>query len=37
VVFARSWSSRGAHTITLKALATSGRPTVMVDGFVVLP
>jgi Carbohydrate esterase 2 N-terminal len=36
VVYARSFGSSGTHTITLRALGTTGRPMVSLDGFVVL-
>ena len=35
-VFARSWSRFGTHTVVLRALGTAGRPTVALDGLVVL-
>ena len=36
VVFARNWTSSGTHTIELRVAGTSGRPSVSLDGFVVL-
>jgi hypothetical protein len=36
VVYARSFGASGTHTITLRALGTTGRPTVSLDGLVVL-
>jgi spore germination protein YaaH len=36
LVFSKSWTASGAHTIKIKVLATSGRPRVDVDAFVVL-
>ncbi len=36
VVYARNWTSSGTHTIELRVAGTSGRPSVSLDGFVVL-
>lgn len=36
VVFSRSWSSRGDHTVRVVVLGTLGRPAASVDAFVVL-
>jgi hypothetical protein len=35
VVFSRTFSASGTHTIELRVQGTSGRPTVSLDGFVV--
>jgi hypothetical protein len=37
LVFSRSWAATGAHTIVVRNLATSGRPAISLDGFVVVP
>jgi len=37
VVFSKSWSSAGTHTVKIVVLGTAGRPRVDVDGFVYLP
>jgi hypothetical protein len=34
-IFSRSWSKRGAHTVTIKVVGTKGHPMVAVDEFVV--
>jgi hypothetical protein len=34
VVWAYSWATKGTHTVTIKVLGTSGRPTVDLDAFV---
>ena len=36
VLYAKSWSSAGSHTVLVKALGTSGRPLVEVDAFLVV-
>jgi hypothetical protein len=36
IVFARHWTSVGTHTLRIVNAATSGRPTIDVDGFAVL-
>ena len=36
VVYARHWTTSGTHTIELRVAGTSGRPSVSLDGFVVL-
>jgi subtilisin len=36
IAYARSWSTSGTHTIELRVAGTSGRPSVSLDGFVVL-
>jgi subtilisin family serine protease len=36
VVYVGNWSVAGTHTIELRVAATAGRPTVSVDGFLVL-
>jgi len=36
IVFTRSWSVSGAHTLQIRVKATSGRPRVDIDAFVVL-
>ncbi len=36
VVYVGSWSSSGTHTIELRVAGTSGRPSVSLDGFIVL-
>jgi hypothetical protein len=36
VVFSRRWGASGPHTLELRSLATSARPRVSVDAFVVL-
>ena len=36
VVFSRRWGNSGSHTIELRSVATSARPRVSVDAFVVL-
>jgi hypothetical protein len=36
VVYVRNWTTSGTHTIELRVAGTSGRPTVSLDGFVVL-
>jgi hypothetical protein len=36
VVYVGNWSASGTHTIELRVAGTSGRPTVSLDGFVVL-
>ena len=36
VIYSRSWSHSGKHTITVEALGTGGRPRVDVDAFVLL-
>jgi hypothetical protein len=36
IVYVGNWSSVGTHTIELRVAGTSGRPTVSLDGFVVL-
>jgi subtilisin family serine protease len=36
IVFARSWSTKSAHTIKLVVVGTAGHPRVDVDGFVVI-
>jgi hypothetical protein len=35
-VFSRSWSSAGAHTLTIEVLGTAGHPYVAIDGFTVV-
>jgi hypothetical protein len=37
IVFARSWSTAGTHTVTLRVRGTAGRPAVSLDGFVFVP
>ncbi len=34
-VFSRSWSKRGAHTVTIRVAGTKGHPMVAIDEFVV--
>ena len=34
-LFSRSWSQPGSHTLTIKVVGTSGRPTVAIDEFLV--
>ncbi len=36
IVFSRSWAASGTHTIELRVQGTPGRPTVSLDGFVVV-
>jgi hypothetical protein len=36
IVYARNWTTSGTHTIELRVAGTSGRPSVSLDGFVVL-
>jgi subtilisin family serine protease len=36
IVYTRNWTSSGTHTIELRVAGTSGRPSVSLDGFVVL-
>jgi hypothetical protein len=36
VVYVGNWSAAGTHTIELRVSGTSGRPTVSLDGFIVL-
>lgn len=36
IVYARSWSSGGAHTLEVRAVGTAGRPRVDVDAFATL-
>lgn len=36
IVYTRNWSTSGTHTIELRVAGTSGRPSVSLDGFVVL-
>jgi hypothetical protein len=36
IVFARSWTTVGEHTLRIETLGTAGRPRVEIDGFVVL-
>jgi hypothetical protein len=36
VVYSASWASSGTRTIELQVAGTSGRPTVSLDGFIVL-
>jgi hypothetical protein len=36
VVFSRTWSAVGTHTVVVKAVATAGRPWIDVDAFAVL-
>ncbi|MEJ7749139.1 MAG: hypothetical protein WKF56_07530, partial [Candidatus Limnocylindrales bacterium] len=36
VVFHKTWTRAGTHTLKIRVLGTSGRPTVSLDGFVVL-
>jgi subtilisin len=36
VVYVRNWTTSATHTIELRVAGTSGRPTVSLDGFVVL-
>ena len=36
LVWRRTWSVAGTHTVVIRVLATSGRPRVDVDGFLVL-
>jgi hypothetical protein len=36
VVYATSWTTAGKHRITVRVSGTRGRPTVSIDGFVVL-
>jgi hypothetical protein len=36
VVYARTFSTSGTHTIELRVLGTAGRPMVSLDAFVVL-
>ncbi len=36
VVYVGNWSAVGTHTIEMRVVGTSGRPTVSLDGFVVL-
>ncbi len=36
IVFRKHWSARGIHTIRVVVSGTAGRPTVGVDGFIVL-
>lgn len=36
VVYVANWSGSGTHTITIRVAGTAGRPTVSLDGFVVL-
>jgi serine protease len=36
IVFSRSWSFSAAHTLEVRVVGTSGRPTIDVDAFVVL-
>jgi hypothetical protein len=35
-VFSKSWSSAGAHTLTIEVLGTAGHPYVAIDGFTVV-
>ena len=37
VVYAKSWSTARAHTVTVKVIKTTGRTKVDLDGFLVLP
>lgn len=36
VVFRAHWATRSTHRVRIRVLATAGRPTVAIDGFVVL-
>jgi hypothetical protein len=36
IVFSRSWATSGSHTLQIRVKATTGRPRVDVDAFVVL-
>jgi hypothetical protein len=36
VVFARNWSSRATHTVEIRVLGTAGRPSVVLDAFLVI-
>jgi hypothetical protein len=36
VVYQKTWSTLGTHTIRVKVLGTSGRPYVDIDGFGIL-
>lgn len=36
IVYVRNWTASGTHTIELRVAGTSGRPSVSLDGFVVL-
>jgi subtilisin family serine protease len=36
IAFGRTWTTSGTHTIELRVAGTSGRPSVSLDGFVVL-
>jgi subtilisin family serine protease len=37
VIFARNWTTPGAHSVSVVVLGTSGRPRVEVDAFVIVP
>jgi hypothetical protein len=34
-LFSRSWSQPGSHSLTIRVVGTSGRPTVAIDEFLV--